>query len=76
MLVLSRKENEFVRAVFDEETLTKMLAKVRTTGVALAVDVSVVKLKGNVVRLGFDADPVVDILRGELLPRSQQTARG
>lgn len=56
MLVLSRKQNERIIVSFEGAELVLTLVEIR----------------GDKVRLGFEAPPSVGILRSELLPRDER----
>lgn len=72
MLVLTRKKDETVRAELDEDTLSALLDQVRRTKVSVAIEVSVIKIRGNAVQLGFSAPPSVRLVRGELETHEQE----
>jgi sRNA-binding carbon storage regulator CsrA len=69
MLVLSRKRDERVIAAVSIADLKRLIteAEVRGDDRLHLVTVQVVKLAGPMVRLGFNAEKVIDIIREEIL---------
>jgi carbon storage regulator len=59
MLVLSRKKDE------------KIILKVKIGEIEEEIELTVVRIENNKVRIGIDADDNVTILRSELLTKNQ-----
>ena len=84
MLVLTRKSAEGATMFFDRDTLLTLLAQVEAMDAAkvegddreptVTVGISVERISGDKVRIGFTADPVIKILRNELMEEQAQDA--
>lgn len=78
MLVLSRKTNEHVRGTLTAKALREMVEQLKDkpdeTPVQL-FDVTVVRVSGNGVKLGFECPRVVDVIRTELQPDPQSATK-
>lgn len=74
MLVLSRKADEHVRGTITAQALREMAAQLKDkpddTSVDL-FDITVVRVSGNGVKLGFDCPRVINLVRTELCPAVQ-----
>lgn len=66
MLVLTRKKDETIKTVLDEPTLVSLLEQVRREGTPALLTTTIIKIKGNVVRIGTDAPKCVRVVRGEI----------
>ena len=66
MLVLTRKRDETTKTILDEETLKELLAQVQSDGQPVVLTTTIIKIKGNVVRIGTDAPRCVRVVRGEI----------
>lgn len=64
MLVLSRKPDEEIVSILDRETLLKLLANCPPEGHHICA--KVVEVRGDKVRLGFDAPRCVTVHRREV----------
>lgn len=67
MLVLSRKIGEKIVVKLDQATLEALLASVRASGKAVDLEVTLIEVDRNKVRLGLTAPRSVPIYRSELL---------
>lgn len=66
MLVVTRKPNQGIKIVLDEQTLQQLLHRVQTTNEPAIIDCTVVGTRGVATRLGFEAPKAVRIVRSEL----------
>lgn len=73
MLVLSRKRDEEVIAAVSIDDLEAMIAEAKAAGELRLhlVTIQVVKICGNMTRLGFNADKRVDLVRKEVLEQRE-----
>lgn len=70
MLILTRKEEETIKATITVDDLRELLRTAEhsdETNIELFV-ITVVKIRGTTVRLGCDGPRAVNFIRGELQP--------
>lgn len=68
MLVLGRKENEQVRIIVGPEAKALFDKEGR-----IVIDMTIVMLRGNTCRVGFNAPKEVRVLRGEVTEREDHS---
>lgn len=66
MLVLTRKKEETIKTIYDKATLQRMLAAVVESGEPIVVSTTVLRIKGNTIRLGVEAPKYIRVIRGEI----------
>lgn len=75
MLVVTRKTNQGIKIVLDEQTLQQLLHQVQTTKEAVIIDCTILAVKGTVVRVGTTAPKEIRILRSELPLNAHQEVK-
>lgn len=75
MLVLSRQKDETIQATMTLEQMRELISRFPADAppdtVAMKLSVAVVEIRGSKTRLGLDAPPQVQFLRGELVGTSK-----